>query len=251
MIADVDLSTFSSMALSQPNSYTLNWFQFFHAGISEARTAQEVAFICEQLPVETHPRIADLCCGTGRHARALCAAGYSVEALERDLEALTKARELGGGPNYVRGDLHEWEPAAGSFDGVIVMSQSFGYFGVEENLRILQQVATGLRAEGRVVLDLWNPDFFIAHQGTRDFRLPAGQVRETLRVEGGRLFVHLVYPDRSAEDFEWQIFTPAEMADFARSAGLEVIVACTDFSSSAAPSPDKTRLQFVFEKKRE
>src|SRR4051812_38012308 len=103
----------------------------------------------------------------GRHARALVQRGYSVTGIERDADAIAKARELGGGPEYVQADVREYQPASSAYDVAIVMSQSFGYFDNETNREVLRSLAGGIRKGGRVLLDLWSPDFFIAHQGER------------------------------------------------------------------------------------
>jgi hypothetical protein len=107
----------------------------------------------------------------------------------------------------------------------------------------------GVREGGRVVLDFWSPEFFATHQGARDFELPNGIVRERKRVEDGRLFVQLDYPDGGHDDFEWQLFTPSEMISLADSIGLNLIVSCTDFEIAVEPCPAKPRIQFVLERR--
>jgi hypothetical protein len=100
----------------------------------------------------------------------------------------------------------------------------------------------------RSIVDLWNPEFFAAHQGERELNRPTGTVRENKRVEGDRLFVDLEYPSGNREQFEWQLFSPAQMSDFARSVGLELVVSCTDFDAKVPPSAEKPRIQFVLNK---
>jgi hypothetical protein len=79
--------------------------------------------------------------------------------------------------------------------------------------------------------------------------LPNGIVRERKRVENGRLFVHLDYPDGGHDDFEWQLFTPSEMISLADSIGLTLIVSGTDFDLGMEPCPAKPRIQFVLERR--
>jgi len=106
------------------------------------------------------------------------------------------------------------------------------------------------RARGRrVILDLWNGKFFSAHQGERDLELPDGIVRERKRVEDGRLFVHLDYPDGGYDDFEWELFTPAQMISLADSTGLNLTISCTDFNMAVEPSSGNPRIQFVLERR--
>lgn len=236
------------MMRTEVNAYSHRWFKFFHTGIVETRTVQEIDFVCGCAPLPSFRKVVDVCCGMGRHARALSSRGYSVTGVERDAAAIAKACQLGGGPSYIRADVRHYQPDAGAYDLVIIMSQSFGHFDAAMNRDLLRRLASSVREGGRVVLDLWNPEFFAAHQGERDFDLPDGLVRETKRVEGGRLFVHLAYPDREHDDFEWQLFTPSEMLSLADSLGLALIVSCTDFDSAVRPCASKPRIQFVLER---
>lgn len=232
-----------------PNSYSRQWFDFFHAPIDEARTAQEVAFISRCAPLPEFRRVVDVCCGMGRHARALSGIGYCVVGIDRDAHAIAKARELGGGPTYVQADVREYSPEPESLDLAIVMSQSFGHFDAATNLRVLSQLSDGIRTGGRVILDLWSREFFVAHQGEREFNTAGGVVRESKRVDEGRLFVHLQYPEGGEDDFEWQLFSPAEMEVFAGSTGFRVMFSCADFDSVTPPSATKPRVQFLLEVK--
>ena len=217
-------------------------------GIADTRTEKEVAFICAYAPQPQFRKVLDICCGMGRHARALARRGYAVTGIDRDPVAITRARELGGGPTYVEGDVQDHRPEAAAYDLVIVMSQSFGYFDAAANRDLLQRLANGVRDGGRILLDLWNPEFFAAHPGQQDLQTPAGLVHETKRVEGDRLFVRLDYPGGGQDDFEWQLFTAAEMRSMAESVGLHLTTACTDFDGATNPSPENPRIQFVLQK---
>jgi SAM-dependent methyltransferase len=234
----------------EPNSYSHRWFKFFHVGIAETHTTQEIDFVCACAPLPCFRKVVDVCCGMGRHARTLFSRGYSVTGVERDAVAIARARELAGGPSYIQADVRDYQPDICAYDLAIVMSQSFGHFDAATNRDLLRRLTTGVREGGRVVLDLWSPEFFATHQGERDFELPDGIVRERKRVEDGRLFVHLDYPDSGHDDFEWQFFTPSEMISLADSVGLALIVSCTDFDITAAPSANKPRVQFVLERER-
>ncbi len=236
------------MTAPPSNSYSSRWFEFFHAGIGHERTHREIEFICSVAPLPEFRKVLDVCCGMGRHARALAARGYSVTGIERDAVAIARARELAGGPVYLQTEVRDYQPETVASDLAIVMSQSFGHFDALANRDLLGQLATGVRDGGRMILDLWNPEFFAAHQGERDFELPGGIVREHKRVEDGRLFVALTYPGGGGETFEWELFTPAEMRAAAEPVGLGLIMACTDFEVGTKPKSESPRIQFVLEK---
>jgi SAM-dependent methyltransferase len=232
----------------EPNAYSRRWFEFFHSGIGEARTIQEAAFVCCCAPLPDFRKLADVCCGMGRHARALSSRGYSVIGVDRDADAIANARELAGGPSYVHADVRDYQPPPGAFDVAIVISQSFGYFDPTTNRDVLSRLAVSVREGGRVILDLWNQEFFAAHQGERELETTSGAVRESKRLNGDRLFVQLDYPDGAHEEFEWQLFSPAQMISLAQSVGLDSLLSCTDFDTTIAPSPTKPRIQFVLER---
>jgi len=232
---------------SEPNVYSRQWFEFFHAGIDERRTIRETEFICRCAPLSDFRKILDICCGMGRHARSLSERGYSVTGIDRDTDAIAKARELGGGPDYLVGDIREYAPELGAFDAAIVMGQSFGHFDAGTNRDILRRLAHGVRKRGRVILDLWNPEFFKAHQGERALMVSKGVVRENKRVTDDRLIVSLDYPEGAREQFEWQLFTPGQMEQLASSVGLGLLVSCTDFDLTTLPSPANPRIQFLLE----
>ena len=236
------------MISSTPNSYSQHWFESFQAGIPEERTEREVAFVCACAPLPDFQKVLDVCCGAGRHARALAALGYTVTGVERDAAAVRKAREMEGGPGYIQANVRDYRPEAAAYDLAIVMSQSFGYFDAAANRDLLQRLANGIRKGGRIILDLWSPEFFAAHQGERDLQTPAGLVRETKRVENGRLFVRLDYPGSGQDHFEWQLFTVPEMRSMAESVGLHLTIACTDFDAATKPNPENPRIQFVLQK---
>src|SRR5882762_9799369 len=101
---------------AEPNSYSHRWFEFFHTGIGEARTMQETTFICRCAPLPHFRKVLDVCCGIGRHARALSNRGYSVIGIDRDSHAIAKARALAGGPGYVNMDVRDYRPEHGAFD---------------------------------------------------------------------------------------------------------------------------------------
>jgi SAM-dependent methyltransferase len=232
----------------EPNAYSHRWFEFFPVNISEAGTMQETAFICRCAPLPNFRKVLDMCCGIGRHARELSSRGYSVIAVDQDVNAIAKAREQAGGPTYVNTDIRNYRPQPNAFEVAIVMSQSFGYFDAATNREVLGRLAAGVREGGRVILDLWSQEFFAAHQGERDLEKNGGVVRESKRVEGDRLFVHLDYPDGGEESFEWQLFSPEQMDLMADSAGLSRLVMCTDHDEKSPPSPVNPRVQFLFER---
>lgn len=73
------------------NEYSADWFRIFLSRIPAEQTAREVEFLRRQLPLPSHGRVLDLCCGAGRHALPLARAGYCVLGVDRDEAAIARA----------------------------------------------------------------------------------------------------------------------------------------------------------------
>lgn len=184
----------------------------------------------------------------GRHACALAKRGYSVIGIDRDADAVAKACGSCSNARFVVADIRDYEPDAARFDAVLVMGQSFGHFDTRTNRDVLTRLARALRKDGRIILDLWNRDFFLAHQGERQLKTPRGIIREDKRVDGDRLLVKLVYPEGASENFEWQLFTPAQMEEFVEPVGLALLTSCINFGTHEAPTLVGPRMQFILQR---
>jgi SAM-dependent methyltransferase len=101
-------------------------------------------------------RVLDLACGPGRHLTALARSGAVVVGLDLSRALLHAARERGAGV-LTRGDMRRLPFRARSFDAVLNLFTSFGYFAADaEHEAVLGEVARVLRPGGRFVLDFLN-----------------------------------------------------------------------------------------------
>lgn len=227
------------------NTFSPTWHTTFSANRDEAETAREVAFLARALP-QPPARVLDVPCGFGRHARGLAALGYAVTGVELDERVIGEAiRRSRGAIEYVEGDMRDLSALRHDFDGVICMWASFGYFGHETNVAVLRGMAERLRPGGRLVLDVYNPDFMETRQGLFE----RGPVAETKTISEGRLRVELSYHGGPVEDvFEWELYRPEQLDELARTCGLERELVCSGFDEAAAPSSEVPRLQLVYER---
>jgi SAM-dependent methyltransferase len=229
------------------NQYSRAWFETFLEGIPDEVTGAEVAFLERVLPQPEYTHVLDLCCGSGRHAVPLTERGYVVTGLDRDRAALRRAEErLRGTPaRLVEGDMRNLDVLQGSFDSVLIMWQSFGYFDTATNRHILHQIADLLRPGGRLVLDLYHRAFFEAHPGTRMLESKGRRIEETRWMDGDRLHVRLDYGDGQSECMEWQLFYPEEIVSLGREIGFETVLTCCQWDENLPPSPGIPRMQVV------
>jgi len=232
------------------NAYSPTWYELFLQPIALEQTEREAAFVARWLPQPAYSAVLDLCCGPGRHARALTGRGYHVTGLDANAVALAAARRMSSDTIvYLQHDMRRLAELPGTFDAIICLWQSFGYFDAATNADILRQINQKLRPGGRLVLDIYYRGFFESNQGTRHYQRQDRAISETKRMDGDRLTVTLDYgPDREPDRYEWQLFSPDAITDLARQYGFELLLACAGFDQAIPASTEAPRMQLVFER---
>ncbi len=135
----------------------------------DALTAWEVDYLERALELKGAERILDLCGGQGRHALELARRGFGkIVLLDFSAHLLWQGRQAARRENlpvaFVRADARRvpFEPA--SFDVVLVLGSSFGYFiDDDQNGKILAGAGRLLKPAGRLLLDLADADYVIRH----------------------------------------------------------------------------------------
>ncbi len=232
------------------NVYSAQWFDIFLAPIPPEQTAREINFLARNLLFPTYSNILDVCCGMGRHTRELSALGYRVTGVDVNERALEYAQRVDKLARYVLGDMRELRALRASFDAVLILWQSFGYFDDATNESIVRDIARILNPRGRFILDIYNRAFFEKHLGERRIENNSRVIVEKKTFNNNRLRVELDYGD-ARDEYEWQIFYVDEIAALAARCGFREILRCAKFDESIAPSSEIPRMQFVFEKAEE
>jgi SAM-dependent methyltransferase len=230
----------------EPNAYSPSWHETFSANVPEETTRRELEFLRRVLPQPDFRDVLDVCCGYGRHARGLAHAGYRVTAVERDAGVLAEAERRAPEVRFVQADVRELDTVGGEYDAVLSMWASFGWFDDAENRRILAAMTRNLRPGGRLVLDVFAPEFHRRRAGTREVR-PG--VREEKQVVEATMHVLLTYGDGGQDRMRFRLYEVGELAAMGADAGLVLTLACTGFDETRRPSPDEPRMQLVFERR--
>lgn len=144
------------------------------AGSVDSLAEAQVDFLERLLGLEEGDRVLDVGCGGGRHAVLLQERGYDVTGIDLSPRLLRIARQAweernGGrrGPTWMPGDMR-WIPAAGPFDGAILMDHALGVFDDDaDHLRTLASIIEQLRPDARVVVELLNPYYWAHHNVIR------------------------------------------------------------------------------------
>jgi SAM-dependent methyltransferase len=206
-----------------------DYLYFYESALSDTRSDAETEVIWELLDLHAGLAVLDLGCGHGRIANRLAAQGCRVTGLDATPLFLELARadaaERGVEVEYVEGDMRAL-PWSDRFDRVLIWFTTFGYFGDDDNRRVLREAHRALRAGGRLAIELHNRDRYVRgllpftateRDGNlmvdrHDFDVQTGRsVNERFIVRDGRV--------RRAQ-YSVRFFTFTELRDWLLAAGF-------------------------------
>lgn len=211
----------------------------------EEDAARMVALIDRHVPLRQR-RVLDLACGPGRHAQQLAALGARVVGFDLSLPLLRRARaQIRPSLELVRGDMRQLPFAPCSFDAVVNLFTSFGYFTDDHLHRlVLENVAAVIVRNGTFVLDYLNAHHvrrhLVPHEernlGSRrivtERRLSSDErfvVKEIRLMDEGRSFLERV-----------RLFTPENLTTMLHDVGFTVRECFGDYDGHAL-SPSSPR----------
>lgn len=127
------------------------------ADLTPERTLREVDFVVRTANLQPSDRVLDLACGHGRHSIELAKRGFNVVGLDYSEPFIEKAkadaRQAGVNIEFMRGDMKNL-PFNESFDVVLTLFTTFGYFSDEDNQKTLGEISRSLKPGGRFLIDV-------------------------------------------------------------------------------------------------
>lgn len=131
-------------------------------------TRHEIEVFSRILNLSPEDKILDLCCGQGRHTLELTRRGYKAEGLDRShyliSRAKTTAKKEGLSTSFKEGDARNLRYPADTFDVVMLLGNSFGYFEtMQDDLRVLREIFRVLKPWGRLLIDVTDGDYMRHH----------------------------------------------------------------------------------------
>ncbi|HCA47050.1 MAG TPA: hypothetical protein DEP45_06670 [Armatimonadetes bacterium] len=217
------------------------WREFFESVDSiplsffpgEIETAEQIEGIISLLRLKPGELVADVCCGMGRHSIPLAQRGMQMVGLDASQMMLNIADELAGAkdrPMLVRGDAAGLPYRSASFDAMVNLFNSFGYFlDDEQNLAVLEETVRCLKPGGRFLLETRNRAYQILY---------APYHQEVTRADGSVAIVRCRYdraehrivsrwtdperPDRVLHEAAIRLYGLDELHDLFDRVGLEV-----------------------------
>ena len=227
-------------------SFGVEYLRVYSERNSE-QASREIDFLLGVLQPPVDAQILDLACGAGRHSHALMRRGLkNLVAFDLSEELLALAaretRKDKRAPLYIRGDMRRL-PFRRSFDIILSMFTSFGYFEDEEqDALVLKGMARALKAGGRVVLDLPNRRHVEANLVPESIRTTDGGIiveRRRLREKNGpRVEKHISIRDAKRNKVKREFFESVrlysrdEMERLLKAAGVKPYRYYGDFDGS-------------------
>ena len=213
----------------------------------EKLTCQEVDFLEETLDLDKSASILDLCGGHGRHSLELSRRGFkNVTVLDysRYLTDLGKerAKQERLDTIFIQGDARNTGLPGQSFQFIIIMASSFGYFvNEDENRKILNEAFRLLKPEGTLLLDLPDKDYVL--QNFNPFS--CHKVNEDITVSRERELGDDIIYSREIVTSEkrgcirdrtycTRLYSPEKISDLLYSAGFSPITCKRDFMNREA-----------------
>ena len=224
--------------------YSTEWFETYAATVPASFTDADLRGITATLQLDRYPRILDVGCGIGRISGPLSSRGYSVTGVDISVDALLTASRRAPGPRYIVLDQRHIGQMKWVFDGALYLWNSLGFVGRSADLETLVGVAAALRPGGKVVFDLYHPDWLDRNprSGEPDDR---GAVSIRRWTRAGRCFHEIRYANGQVDDIQFNVYRPEEVRDLSRRAGLEPGVEMAWWSPESHPSPESPRYQLI------
>ncbi len=199
----------------------------------EIETGEQIEGIISLLDLQPGELVADICCGMGRHAVPLAELGMNMIGLDASRMMLEIADQMAGDAEQLRlvqGDAARLPLRSGSFDAMLNLFNSFGYFLEEEqNIAVLEETVRCLKPGGRFLLETRNRSYQILY---------APYYQEVTRADGSVAIIRCRYdqarhritsrwtdpdePDRVLHEASIRLYGLDELRELFDRAGLEI-----------------------------
>src|SRR4030043_1808743 len=134
-------------------------------------TRKEIDLFIKIVNLSPEDKILDLCCGQGRHCIELANRGFKhVEGLDRSHYLIQRAKKESMMIKFREGDASKLPYAPDTFDAVMILGNSFGYFETsKEDMMVLKEVLRVLKPWGRFLIDLSDGEYLKENMKSRSW----------------------------------------------------------------------------------
>lgn len=224
-------------------AYSRAFFDTFAVTIPSENTAGEVDMVVRLAPPDQFPRLLDIGCGIGRLTELFAARGYEVSGIDASVTALARARRTAPAGRFVALDFRHVGHLRWQFDVVTSFWNSLGFGTRTDDEDLFDGLRRILRPGGRVMLDLYHPDWLASH-ALRAAVDPRGATVDRWLADG-RSCHRFRYADGSAEDISFNVYRPDEMEAILDTAGIDVDARLVWWRTELEPGPEHARYQLA------
>ena len=129
------------------------------------------------------------------------------------------------------------------FDGALVLWNSIGFVGRTADLDTLAGLAGRVRPGGKVVMDLYHPEWLRRNEKSGEHDARGAAIRRWVRR--GHCFNEIRYADGTVDEIQFDVYRPEEIRHLCHRAGLEPGFEMASWSPTSRPSADSPRYQLV------
>jgi SAM-dependent methyltransferase len=195
-----------------------------HRDVAEAKKA--IDLIAGTLDGRRVNRALDLACGPGRHARFL-AERWWTSGTDLSEVLLRFAQRTGVQAKLVRADIRELPYRESSFDLVVNLFTSFGYFeSDDEHERVIRDLARVIVPGGTFVIDFLNAQLVRRTLVPADMKVVNGKQVEQRReiTPDGRFVVKHIHIGTGAREFTERVrlFSGEELTALLERSGFHI-----------------------------
>ena len=239
-----------------------NWFKlwfntkYYHILYKHRDNVEANLFIgklVEKIQLTEGMRVADICCGKGRHSIEL--SNYHLNVWGMDLSENSIDEAIQQGNERTKFDVHDMRfpfPESG-FDAIFNLFTSFGYFNdPKEDLKCLSNIYQSLKSGGTFVQDYIHADYFTKDFPLEDYKEIDGVTFGISKyVEDGYIVKKIDVTDNNLHEIFFErvkIYSLQDLIDLHVKAGFEVEIVLGDYHLNAFSAKSSQRIILISRK---
>ena len=216
-------------------------------------TRQEIDMFVRILNLSSEDKVLDLCCGQGRHSLELAQRGFKfVEGIDRSHYLIQKARQTAKKDNieakFREGDARKLPYPPDTFDVVLILGNSFGYFEtINDDLRVLKEAFRVLKPWDRVLIDVADGKYLRKNFQSRSWEWIDKSLfvcrERSLSLDGQSLIsreviTHVEKGVLADQFYDERLYTKETLTEILKTAGFSDITVHGEITTDSARNQD-------------